>query len=81
MSAHRKPLNAPLAKYDAARRALAEASRIDEVQTIRDWSIAAELYARQAKDTELLDRAIDIKMRAERRLGEMIRKQKETVAC
>ncbi len=35
-----------------------------------------EAYARQAKDTGLMQMAAEIKVRAERRLGEMLREQK-----
>ena len=39
---------------------------------------AMEAYARQAKDTQLLNHATEIKFRAERRLGELIIAQKES---
>src|SRR5262245_11950517 len=68
-----------LKNYDAACAALAAAVAVDEVKEIHDEAAAVAAYARQAKNKDLEARAAEIRMRATRRLGEMIREQKRTV--
>jgi site-specific DNA-methyltransferase (adenine-specific) len=64
-----------LANYDAARAALQEAHRIDEVKAIRNKAEAIRVYARLANDMEMQNWAVEIKIRAERRAGELIKEQ------
>jgi N6-adenosine-specific RNA methylase IME4 len=68
-----------LIKYDAACRAIAAAKQVDEVKQIRDLSIAMKAYARQANNHELEADAIEIRMRATRRMDQMRLEQKATV--
>lgn len=70
-------MSAALAHYDAAQRALAAAVKIDEVQSVRDQAARFQLYARQAKDRNLLADAMALQFRAERRLGEMLIEAKQ----
>lgn len=68
-----------LIKYDAACRAIAAAKHVDEVKQIRDASIAMKAYARQAKNHTMEADAIEIRMRATRRMDQMRQDQKTTV--
>jgi hypothetical protein len=61
-----------LAQYDAARAALADATRIDEVLPLIDEFELAKVRARQIKDQTLLADATEFQLRAERRLGQVL---------
>jgi N6-adenosine-specific RNA methylase IME4 len=68
-----------LVKYNEACRVIAEAKSVDEVKDVRDKAIAMAAYARQAKNRDLEADAIEIRLRATRRLDQMRQAQKETV--
>lgn len=67
-----------LVKYEAACRAVAECKAIDEVKGIHDKAEAMRVYARLAGDKSMEIDAAEIRIRAERRLGEMLAEQKAT---
>ena len=70
---------AELILYESACRALAKAVATDEVKLIRDKADAMRAAARIAKNKSLEVDAAEIRIRAERRLGEMLAEQKATV--
>jgi hypothetical protein len=70
----------PLARYEAACRAVAKAKSIDEVRDIHGQADAMRAYARQAKNKQLEIDASEIRFRAERRIGELGRAMRSPTA-
>lgn len=67
-----------LIRYEAACKALAEAVAVDEVMDVADKAAAMQSYGRIAKNKDLETQAAEIRIRAERRLGELLLEQKNT---
>lgn len=65
------------ARYKAARKALQECYRIDELKDISDKHSAIAHYAKQAKDPSLMYYAERIKLRAFERIGELLAEIKD----
>jgi hypothetical protein len=68
-----------LSRYDVACRAVAAAKAVDDVMEIVAHADAVRVYARQAKDRQMEIDAAEIRIRAERRLGELMAAQKAMV--
>jgi N6-adenosine-specific RNA methylase IME4 len=69
-------MSVQLIRYDAACRALAAAKTVNEAGRIRNVAEAMRAFARQAKNRQLELDAAEIRIRAERRVGELIKAQK-----
>lgn len=69
-----------MARYEEACRAVAAAASVDEAKDFRDKSEAMRAYARQAKNKQLETQAAEIRIRAERRIGELMAVQRDAGA-
>jgi hypothetical protein len=56
--------------------AIAKAARVDEVKSIRDKAMAMALYMKQAKNFDAEYTAQKIRIRAERKAGQLLREMK-----
>jgi hypothetical protein len=59
--------------YDEMVRAIDACHSVDQVKDIRDKARALEVYARQARNTDAERKAADVRLRAERHTGELLR--------
>lgn len=67
-----------LVHFNRAKAELAKATKIDEVKEIRDKAEALRVYARQAGESlEMQNQCAEIKLRAERRGGEILKEQEK----
>ena len=73
-------MNAGLIKYEAARQAVIECASVDEAKDIRDKALALEAYAKQAKDEEMYQKFMEIRLRAERKAGELLKEMPKAKA-
>lgn len=66
-----------LDRYEAACRAVAAAKCVDEAKEIRNQSEAMRAYAKQAENKQLETDAAEIRLRATRRIGELMAAQRD----
>lgn len=72
-------MSTALIRYDEACQAIARAKTVDVAAKIRNSAEAMRAYAKVAKNRELEIDAAEIRIRAERRIGELIVGQRRTV--
>lgn len=59
--------------FDSAKHAIVKAASVDEVKSIRDKAEAFRLYVKKIGESlEMQNRCAEIKLRAERRAGELL---------
>ncbi|MGH9641365.1 MAG: hypothetical protein ACRD3Q_02965 [Terriglobales bacterium] len=59
--------------YEAMRMAIAKCEKVDEIANFADQAVAAQAYFRQSQDVDNEMQASRIRVRAERRLGEILK--------
>lgn len=79
--AQRRPVETGLVRYDEMCRVIATVTEVDEAKEIRDKAKALEVYAKQANNYAAENKAAEIRLRAERKCGELLaERQKATGA-
>jgi hypothetical protein len=66
-----------LTRYDEMCRAIAAAYEVDEVKDIRDKAKAIEVYSQQAMNVDAERQACEIRLRAERRCGQLLKERQK----
>src|SRR4051794_19587227 len=66
-----------LVRYDEMCRAIEAAYEVDEVKSIRDKAAAMEHYFRIANNPEPEQRCCDMRLRAERKAGELLKRMEK----
>ena len=65
-----------LVHYDAMVRAISVCRSVDEVKELRNKARALEMYAQQARNLDAERKCCEVRIRAERRAGELLREMK-----
>lgn len=73
------PPDSIVSHYETACVAIAAARRVDEVREISATADAIRAYAKQAKNKQIEINAAEVRIRAERRLGELMQEQDDAV--
>jgi hypothetical protein len=69
---------AGLVLYDRMRASIEQCANVDEVMDVRNKALALALYKKQAGDREAETKLAGIRIRAERRIGELLREMRES---
>ena len=72
MKTEEKPISTQVANYEAMTYAIAECVRVDEVKDLRDKAMALQLYHKQARNLDAERQACNVRLRAERRVGQLL---------
>ena len=63
----------PLNLYEGMLNAIAKCEQVDEVKDVHDKAMALEAYYKQARNKDAENKAANIRLRAERRAGELLK--------
>ena len=70
-----------LVRYDEMCRAIEACHAVDEIKGMRDRAMAVEHYAKQALDHESEHKVIRIRLRAERRMGQLLKEMEKAAGA